>query len=149
LHVAPVCHLTSHSHKTLRLDNGGKESTKLEHDLCRHSLPLVQGKVLIFFMLSGNPYGFIGSKEILVLMQSVVVLFPLWNESTRTRLQPQCLLLSFESIGSALAAALVAGGCNKVVFFVQRTDSNLEVSQHFLSFVGSTSNLYISSSISS
>ena len=31
-----------------------------------HSLPLVQGKVLIFFMLSGNPHGFIGSQEILL-----------------------------------------------------------------------------------
>ena len=70
-------------------------------------------------------------KEILVLMQSVVVLFSLWNKSTRTRLQPQCLPLSFKSIGSALAVALVAGGCNKVVFFVQRTVLNSEVSQHF------------------
>ena len=83
------------------------------------------------------------------LMQSVVVLFPLWNESSRTRLQPQCLPLLFESIGSALAVTLVAGGCNKVVFFVWTTDSNSKVSQHFLLFVGSTSNLYISSSISS
>jgi hypothetical protein len=42
---------------------------------------------------------------------------------------------------------LVVAGCNKVVFFGRRLDSNPEVSQHLLSFVGS--NLSISSSISS
>jgi hypothetical protein len=61
-------------------------------------------------------------------------LIPLWSELTWARLQPQdqllALQLSLGSIGSALAVALVAAGCNKVVFFGRRPDLNPEVCQH-------------------
>ena len=40
------------------------------------------------------------------------------------------VIIGMGSIGSALAVALVAAGCNKVVFFGRRPESNPEVSQH-------------------
>ena len=42
------------------------------------------------------------------------------------------VIVGMGSIGSALAVALVAAGCNKVVFFGRRPDSNQEASQHLL-----------------
>jgi hypothetical protein len=52
------------------------------------------------------------------------------------------VIVGMGSIGSALAVALVAAGCNKVVFFGRRPDSNLEVCQHLhrLSFFRSQLN---------
>jgi ketopantoate reductase len=40
------------------------------------------------------------------------------------------VIVGMGSIGSALAVALAAAGCNKVVFFGRRPESNPEVSQH-------------------
>ena len=40
------------------------------------------------------------------------------------------VIVGMGSIGKALAVALVAAGCNKVIFFGRRPESNPEVSQH-------------------
>ena len=52
------------------------------------------------------------------------------NKVTTTRsTSGTTVIVGMGSIGSALAVALVAAGCNKVVFFGRRPDSNPEVSQ--------------------
>ena len=64
------------------------------------------------------------------LSRLVPTLVRIDNITTSRPISGTTVIVGMGSIGSALAVALVATGCNQLVFFGRRPESNPEVSQH-------------------